>query len=177
MSRPPFMPWYVADYLEATIDLSLEQHGAYMLLLGLAWRRGGRLPNDMKWLRRAVEACSGEMHGHTFNRVVPPLIDRFFKLDSDGFIVSLRLQLEAQKANKRSANQKQNIDKRWAKYRENKQLADTVVLPAGARHKDKHINPLRSTIVGPNQRGSPGMQTISDSVSHLGRFGIVKDKP
>jgi uncharacterized protein YdaU (DUF1376 family) len=54
MSRPWF-PLYVADYLADTLDLGAEDHGCYMLLLMIAWRRDVALPNDMAFLKRACD--------------------------------------------------------------------------------------------------------------------------
>jgi uncharacterized protein YdaU (DUF1376 family) len=47
MSAPPWMQLNCVDYFESTEDLTLEQHVAYFLLLGIAWRRGGALPGDL----------------------------------------------------------------------------------------------------------------------------------
>jgi hypothetical protein len=34
----------------------------------------------MAWLKRALAACASDMHGNRFNRLVPPLLNRFFEL-------------------------------------------------------------------------------------------------
>jgi uncharacterized protein YdaU (DUF1376 family) len=51
---PPWMPFYVADYLGDTGHLSTTQHGAYILLICHYWRTGG-LPNDDAHLARIAK--------------------------------------------------------------------------------------------------------------------------
>ena len=127
MGSRPWMPLYVADYLTATPDLNMEQHGCYLLLLVRAWQRpDNALPNDMNWMRAALP----HMHGHSFNRLVPPILNRFFELGADNKWRNKRLDDERQKADKLSAKQAQNVGKRWAKTKENKGLADTNVIPS-----------------------------------------------
>ena len=137
MSKKPWFPLYVGDYLTATHDLTVEQHGCYLLLLMRAWQRhDNALPNDMAWMRSALP----RMHGHAFNRLVPPLLARFFTLGADDKWRNKRLDDERQRADKLSAKQKQNIGKRWSKTKENNELADTVVIPSQLQlHKEEKI--------------------------------------
>ena len=128
MARP-WMPLYVADYLADTLDLDVEQSGAYLLLLMLAWRRpDGALPNDMAFLKRALSSCVSDMHGNRFNRIVPGLLDRYFILGEDGQFRQKRLTKEREKADKISGNGKENAEKRWSKEKENNDLEDAKAM-------------------------------------------------
>lgn len=141
MTARPWMPLYVADYLADTLDLGAEDSGIYLLLLMLAWRRNGSIPNDMPQLKRSLNAMVVGMHGNRFNRLVPPILERFFKLDSKGNWVNKRLTSELKKARKLSRSQKQNAKKRWSRSNTNKDLADAVAMPAGASlqsHSQSH---------------------------------------
>lgn len=131
MSRP-WMPLYVSDYLADTLDLRAEESGCYMLLLMVAWRRDGTLPDDMNWIKRALSSCASDMHGNRFNKIVPPLLDRFFYRDESGNFRNKRLEKELEKAGKYSEKQRKNVEKRWSKYNKNKGNGDTTVLPARA---------------------------------------------
>lgn len=50
MSAPPYMRLFWGDYHKATRHLTRDQHGAYLLLIGEAWRLGGSLPDDDRLL-------------------------------------------------------------------------------------------------------------------------------
>ena len=132
MSRP-WMPLYVSDFLADTLDLRAEETGCYLLLLMLAWRRDGSIPDDMKWLRRALASCVSDMHGNRFNKVVPSLLERYFYQDEAGNYRNKRLEKEREKSEKFSEKQKENAEKRWRDHKENNKIEDATALPACAK--------------------------------------------
>ena len=98
MSKTPFMPLWVSDFLGDTLDLDAAEIGAYMLLLMAQWNRDGNsLPDDDAKLRR-VARC-----GRSWPRIWAN-ISRYFNTDENG-VYSKRLRLEAASvAAKREAN-------------------------------------------------------------------------
>lgn len=54
MTKPnvPYMKFYPKDYLGDTTTLTLEEHGAYLLILFLMWGNGGYLKFNQKDLAR-----------------------------------------------------------------------------------------------------------------------------
>lgn len=101
MSQNPFMQLYVGDYLADTLDLTTEQHGAYLLLLMTMWRHDAKLPNDHAKLARIARVSARRWH------LVWSEIQHFFYVDGDQ-IRNKRLDREHQKASsiseKRSAS-------------------------------------------------------------------------
>lgn len=115
--KRPWMPLYVQDFQMDTLDLTAEQVGVYMLLLMLAWKREGDLPNDMKWLKLVLSRISGPIHGNKFNSLVPPILERYFILGADMKWRNKRLCEELAKAENFSRIQSENGKKRWSGFK------------------------------------------------------------
>jgi uncharacterized protein YdaU (DUF1376 family) len=123
MSERPWMPLYIADFEMDTADLSMDEYGLYLFLLTLMWRReDAALPNDMDWLKGTLKRRFANFHGLTFNRIAPRLLARYFALGDDGKWRNNRLTKERRKTEELSENARRNINKRWARVRENKGL-------------------------------------------------------
>jgi uncharacterized protein YdaU (DUF1376 family) len=60
VSAPPYMKLFWGDYHKATRHLTTAQHGAYLLLIGEAWRLGGSLPDDDAMLAHWTRCTKAE---------------------------------------------------------------------------------------------------------------------
>ena len=120
MSKTPFMPLWVSDFLGDTLDLDSAEVGAYLLLLMAQWQRGGNsLPDDEKKLQR-VARC-----GRNWAKVWAA-IERYFDRDENG-VFNKRLRFEAQNvAAKRDVNSQNGARGGTAKAlkRKNAELAN-----------------------------------------------------
>jgi uncharacterized protein YdaU (DUF1376 family) len=133
MADFPALPLWTDAYLADTADLDACEHGCYLILLMISWRRHDcALPNDLKWMQRSLNAyCGGSIHGNRFNSIVPKLLERFFQLGPDGKFHQKRLRKERDFVLNFSRTQSEIAKKRWAKVRKDKELADAVAMPAG----------------------------------------------
>lgn len=105
-----WMPVYIGDYLSATMDLSTEQHGAYLLLLMAYWKKGGPLP---------VSALQNICHlsGDAWSNA-QAMLEPFFDVESKpGFWVQHRAEKEIGEAVKRKTGAVEKAEKaaaaRW----------------------------------------------------------------
>ena len=93
-----WMPFFVKDYMAATTDLSIEEHGAYTMLLFSMWQAGGSLPVDHERLSRLCR-MSRKRWDMTW-----ALLARFFAVSADGLtFTQRRLASEMEKAQARRA--------------------------------------------------------------------------
>lgn len=77
MSGTPFMQLYVGDYLSDTLELTTEQHGAYLLILMTMWGKGAKLTNDPVKLARIARMTPAKF------KAAWAEISRFFEDDGD----------------------------------------------------------------------------------------------
>ena len=132
MAEFPALPIFTDAYMADTLDLNAEQHGAYLLLLMLAWRRPDcAIPNDMAWLKRSMGGMARDMHGNRFNKLIPPLLTQFFTLEDDGKFHQKRLRKERDFLKKRSEKQRETAKKRWSKTNVNNDLSNATAMPCG----------------------------------------------
>lgn len=138
-----WMPLFVEDFLADTVDLETDEVGVYLFMILIAWKRGdGSVPGDRKILKRVLQRHFTDFHGHTFNRIVPKLLARYFIHRADGNYYQKRVEYELQIARKLSATASQKAGKRWAAIREIKQLADAAAMPIqnSTEHKIVRMN-------------------------------------
>jgi uncharacterized protein YdaU (DUF1376 family) len=89
MSKAPAMPLFCGDYLKDTPDLSLEEHGAYLLLLMYTWANGCKpLPDDDDRLARRLRVTR-----ERWQKKLRPVLEPLFDL-TDGTWRSHRLEKE-----------------------------------------------------------------------------------
>jgi uncharacterized protein YdaU (DUF1376 family) len=127
MAEYPSFPFFVSDYLGKTQgELTLEQHGCYILLLAFSWQRPNcSLPDDDRWL-----AARLGIHGNKWRILRETVLNRFFVKDENGEYYSNRLRKERDFVEKSRRNAREKAEKRWAKERENNNLA-----------KNQHMHP------------------------------------
>ncbi len=112
----PAIPFFGDAYLADTRHLSLEEHGAYLQLLMIAWRSDGcRLPNDDDRIARMLGITGARW------RKLKPTVMAFWQLQQ-GHWYQGRLIKERQFVDEKRAKNSASANARWeAKSPENKQ--------------------------------------------------------
>jgi uncharacterized protein YdaU (DUF1376 family) len=112
----PAIPFFGDAYLADTRHLSLEEHGAYLQLLMIAWRiEGCRLPDDDARLARMLGITGAKW------RKLKPTVMAFWTLEN-GHWTQRRLSKERQFVEEKSAKNSASAKARWdSQATENKQ--------------------------------------------------------
>jgi uncharacterized protein YdaU (DUF1376 family) len=107
MAEFPAMNWFADAYLADTRHLSLEEHGAYRLLLDIAWRSPNRtIPDDDKRLSQMLGITRAR-----WLRMRPTILA--FWQRTDGGWTQKRLQKEWKHAQERSDKARSSANARW----------------------------------------------------------------
>jgi uncharacterized protein YdaU (DUF1376 family) len=103
----PSIPLFGDAYLADTRHLSLEEHGAYLQLMMIAWRTEGCcLPDDDSRLARMLGVTVAKW------RKIKPTVMAFWKLE-DGAWKQSRLSKERKFVEEKRAKNKASADARW----------------------------------------------------------------
>lgn len=72
----PWVAFYMGDYLKKTKDLTLDQHGAYLLLLIECWSKG-RIPKQNEQMICRILGIPASRYRRTF----ASMVERYFNAD------------------------------------------------------------------------------------------------
>lgn len=124
MRSAPAMPLFGDAYMADTRHLSLEEHGAYLSLLMIAWRcKGCALPNDDARIARMLGVTAKK-----WSRL-KPVVMAFWTLTDAGW-EQKRLLKERRFVAEKSEQNRAAISARWeAKRLKNNEVDDTNVIP------------------------------------------------
>jgi uncharacterized protein YdaU (DUF1376 family) len=118
-----WLPLFVGDYLRDTMHLTVEQHGAYLLLLMHYWVRRGPLPDDDGQL-----AAIAKIDPKTWKKSVRAVVGNFFHI-RDGKWTQKRMQSEIARADgiseDRSNAGKAGNEARWGGDRKQDRKTDS----------------------------------------------------
>lgn len=110
MSKKPWMPLYIADYLKDTTHLGAIESGAYLHLIMDYWQNG-KLPTDDRQLARIAKLTDREW------KKLKPTLQAFFH---DGW-QHKRIDAEIVEANKLAESNAEKArdaaNKRWSKHK------------------------------------------------------------
>jgi uncharacterized protein YdaU (DUF1376 family) len=101
MSELPYMPLFVSDFISDTLGLGSAETGAYLMLLMVAWRAGGSLPDDDTELAKYARASPRQWVK------LKPKVMRFWHLQ-EGLWVNNRLTKEHQNVSKMVQSKRSN---------------------------------------------------------------------
>jgi len=168
VKKAPALPLFGDAYLADTRHLSLEQHGAYLQLLMIAWRSEGcRLPDDDKILARMLGITKVK-----WAKLKPAIMD-FWTLTENGW-EQKRLTKERIFVAKKSEQNAQSANARWnAKSLENNKVDDASAyanaMPERCGNDAPSPPPIKKEESMPDKSGDYAFfgQTIKLAPRHL----------
>lgn len=171
MSSRPWYKRFPADFIAATLSLSLEEKGAYSIVLDLLYDRGARLPDDPRWIAR-VCGCSTRR----WNQIRAKLIEDGKLVVIDGTLTNHRFEIQHLSEGKEAENFKINGAKGGDKARGNRATSNNIkdLAGKGLHETDHHARCQKleskeegttvSTVADPGGSATPVPAIIDDSV-------------
>lgn len=135
MSARPWYKRYGADFITGTLELSLEEKGAYSICLDLIYDRGKAIPDDPQWISRAC-GCSVRK----WKTIRQKLIDKGKIFERDGQLDNFRAEKnrenDAKEARKLAENGAKGGEKTAEKRAELNKITELAVKgpPKTKRH-------------------------------------------
>lgn len=160
MSRMPYMPFYVGDYLSDTAHLSHVENSAYLLLIFSYWQRGS-LPADPAKLARIARLTDAEW------KVVEPTLIEFFDVCEDGWKHG-RIEIELKKAREKSEKARASAVRR---HSERSASAERTDVPTECYPTQPSKEGLSNTPLTPQAEPEEGVQKCE--FEGVGRVGLV----
>jgi uncharacterized protein YdaU (DUF1376 family) len=127
MSSIPYLPIYTDTYLATTPLLSLEEHGAYYLLMQYLWINGGKLPNSDFIIAKYFKVTQKKW------QKLKKILQKFFVF-SDEFITHSYIDQAYKKMVEKRRKYSQNARSRWSQTAED-QGSGQVDMPPEANVK------------------------------------------
>lgn len=103
MAKNPKFNFYVNDFEGGTRHMTDEEVGCYVRLMLAQFNRGGKLPNDMKFLSR---------YCNSLERSWSVVSEKFPEIENGKFRQNERMEIERVKSEEYSESRKQNRQKK-----------------------------------------------------------------
>lgn len=137
MSKQPtpdtWMPFYVGDYFADTLQLSTEEHGAYLLLLLHLWKQGGREKFD-KNLLRGVTKVSAHKWPKIWAKISRYFYEEGGELGNDR--IDQELAIARENSNKARARTRAATEARKGKTKHRNDIATSTPSPSPSPYKN-----------------------------------------
>lgn len=170
MKSAPAMPLFGDAYLADTRHLSLEEHGAYLQLLIVAWRSDNcALPNDDKRLAMMLGVTAKKW------AALKPTVMSFWTLGDNGW-EQKRLLKERRWVAKKSEDNRAAANARWdANPLKNKGAGDANAMPNGCKNDAPPPPPIEEEKIMPDKSGDYAFfgQSIKLTPRHLNEWRRV----
>lgn len=129
MSKKPWMAFFPSDYFADTFDLTLEQHGAYLVTLMTMWGTSDcSLPASRTMLIRLLQSRAGDCHHKKAHAILDVILPRFFTPLEGDKLTNVRLRKEWDKASIKAGKASDSASIRWAKPLKNNDRPDAEAM-------------------------------------------------